>query len=193
MLATVHHVTNDDQLLAQRAGEGDHAAFGTLFERHKGHIYRYCRMMLGDDDAAADIYQEVFINFYRACRTGQVMHNVRGYLITAARSRCLNSLRSSQRLSTLEDDELISYSPDETASDTRDHLQKALGMIPPQYREALVLFELEGYSYDEISKQCDISLGVVKNRIYRAKQALQKILGPILREQRFGESGENEY
>lgn len=188
MIATAQHVTNDDQLLAQRAGAGDRAAFSELFERHKPHIYRFCTLMLGDEDAAADIYQDVFIGFYRACREGQRMYNVRGYLVTAARSRCLNVLRSRQRTSPLDDDEVIAYEPDETAADTNEHLKRALGAIPVQYREALLLFEMQGYSYEEISKHFGISLGVVKNRIYRAKQALQKILGPVLREGRGGEA-----
>ncbi len=183
MIATARQVTNnDDQLLARKAGAGDQTAFGVLFERHKGNIYRFCLMMLGDEDAAADIYQDVFIGFYRACREGQTMHNVRGYLITAARSRCLNVLRTRGRHASLDDEEIISYEPDEAAGDTKEHLQRALQSIPPQYRDALLLFELEGYSYDEISKHFGISLGVVKNRIYRAKQALQKILGPLLRD-----------
>ncbi len=183
VIATVQNVTNDDQLLAEQAGAGDRAAFSTLFERHKGHIYRFCLLMLNDEDAAADIYQDVFIGFYRACREGQRMYNVRGYLITAARSRCLNVIRSKQRLTTLDDDVLIAYETDETAADTKEHLQRALAAIPPQYREALLLFEMQGYSYEEIGKHFGISLGVVKNRIYRAKQALQKILGPVLRDE----------
>ena len=89
----------------------------------------------------------------------------------------------------LDDEEIISYEPDEAAGDTREHLQRALQSIPPQYRDALLLFELEGYSYDEISKHFGISLGVVKNRIYRAKQALQKILGPLLRNEGSGGHG----
>lgn len=174
----------EDQALADRAGAGDHAAFSVLFGRHKNGIYRFCLLMLGDQAQAEDIYQEVFINFYRACRTGQKMYNVRGYLMTAARTRCINALRSSKRLADLDDAPEPSYEPDPTAYDTGHHLREALQKIPPQYRETFLLFELEGYSYDEISRHLDISLGVVKNRIYRAKQALQKILRPILGEGR---------
>lgn len=175
----------DDQELAARAGAGDHAAFGVLFERHKSGVYRFCLLMLGDQAMAEDIYQEVFINFYRACRTGQTMYNVRGYLMTAARTRCINAIRSAKRIADLDDAPEPSYVPDLTAYDTSHHLSEALKQIPPQYRETFLLFELEGYSYDEISRHLEISLGVVKNRIYRAKQALQKILRPILGEDRF--------
>lgn len=137
--------------------------------------------MLGDQAAAEDIYQDVFLNFYRACRAGEQVRNVRNYLITAARNRCLNTLRLSRRLTPLEDSPALSYQEDIAASDTGAHLQEALLHIHPQYREAFLLFELEGYTYEEISEQLGINRTVVRNRIYRAKQALQKILGPLLR------------
>lgn len=182
MIVIERPTVNDDQILAERAGQGEHAAFNTLFERYKGRIYRFCLLMLGDEAAASDIYQEVFINFYRICREGQTMHSVQGYLITAARNRCLNAIKAKQRFASMDDETEIAYVPDETASDTNAHLQQALMTIQPQYREAFLLFELEGYSYEEISKQLDVSHDVVKNRIYRAKQALQKILRPLLRD-----------
>ena len=93
-------------------------------------IYRFCLFMLGDEAEASDIYQEVFIRFYRACREGQQMHNVHGYLITAARTRCISVLRTSHRLTTLDDTIELGYEPDETAYDTNTHLQQALLKIP---------------------------------------------------------------
>lgn len=179
MIATVQQTTSDDQALAERAGKGDHAAFTVLFERYKGRIYRFCLLMLGDEASASDIYQDVFIRFYRACREGQQMYNVRGYLITVARTRCISALRELKRHAPLDDATDISVEPDETASDTNAHLQVALMAIAPQYREAFLLFELEGYSYEEICRHLEVSHDVVKNRIYRAKQALQKILAPL--------------
>jgi RNA polymerase sigma-70 factor (ECF subfamily) len=122
----------------------------------------------------------VFLNFYRACRDGRDMYNVRGYLLTAARSRCINELRVSRRFGEIEHIPELGHEPDPANYDLAEHLQQALQQIAPQYRETFLLFEIEGYSYDEIASTLDISLGVVKNRIYRAKQALQKILKPLL-------------
>jgi RNA polymerase sigma-70 factor (ECF subfamily) len=180
VIATSRPTAADDQELAERAGSGDHAAFNQIFERYKGRIYRFCLLMLGDRQSAEDVYQDVFINFYRACRQGQRMQNVHGYLITAARTRCINVLKSVYRLTSLEGASLLAYETDETASDTNEHLRAALLKIAPQYREAFLLFEFEGYSYEEIAGQLSITHDVVKNRIYRAKQSLQKILAPIL-------------
>lgn len=178
---TSQSMTLDERTLAQQAGAGDHHAFELLFSRYKNALYRFCLFMVGDQAVAEDIYQEVFLNFYRACRAGRDMHNVRGYLITAARSRCLNHLRTSNRTSSMAADAEPTYEPDVTAEDTSEHVRRALMQIPPQYRESFLLFEIEGYSYDEIAGQAGITRDVVKNRIYRAKQALQKLLRPILR------------
>lgn len=171
----------EDQELAARVGTGDHAAFTRLFERYKSSVYRFALLMTGDQSTAEDIYQEVFLNFYRICRTGQVMHNVRGYLMTSARRGALNAIKLSQRNVPIESIEEISWQPDPEVDDTNIYLQQALMAIPPQYREAFLLAEYEGYSYEEICEQLEVTRDVVKNRIYRAKRALQKILGPILR------------
>jgi RNA polymerase sigma-70 factor (ECF subfamily) len=174
----------EDQELAERAGRGDHAAFTLLFERYKAGIYRFCYLMLGDQQAAEDVYQDVFVNFYRACRSGQTtMYNVRSYLISAARSSCINVMRFAKHTTDLDDAPEPFYELDLVEeADTETHLQAALQAIAPQYREVFILFEYEGYSYEEIARQLDISYDVVKNRLYRAKLALQKILRPLLRE-----------
>jgi RNA polymerase sigma-70 factor (ECF subfamily) len=182
VIATARNLADEERELAARAGGGDHAAFSVLFERHKAGIYRFCLYMLNDAAGAEDIYQEVFINFYRACREGKEMTNVRGYLMTAARTRCLNALKASRRLTSIDDFDDAGVAPDETLADTAEHLRDALQRIPPQYRESFLLFELEGYSYQEIGEQLGITHDVIKNRIYRAKQSLQKILRPLLRE-----------
>ncbi len=171
----------EDQELAVRVSTGDHAAFTLLFERHKSSVYRFALLMTGNQATAEDIYQDVFLNFYRICRTGQAMHNVKGYLTTSARRSALNAIKLSRRNVPIESIEEISWQPDPEVDDTNIHLRQALMAIPPQYREAFLLAEYEGYSYEEIAEQLEVTREVVKNRIYRAKRALQKLLGPLLR------------
>lgn len=182
----------DERLLLERTHAGDHAAFNILFERHKAKIYRFCLLMLGDEAATDDIYQDVFLNFYHACRQGEIIRNVRNYLVTSARNRCLNFLRISQRHVALDDSPVPVYELDTISPDLGMHLRTALMQIHPQYREAFLLFEIEGYSYEEIGTQLEISHDVVRNRIYRAKLALQKILRPLLREEGNERGGMNQ-
>lgn len=173
----------EEQRLAALVSEGDQEAFRVLFERHSGRVYRFCMLMLGDKAASEDIYQEAFVAFWQACKAGKTMYNVQGYLITVARSRCLNYLRVANRNSSLDDVTEPSYIPDETISDRDEHIRRALLRLPDQYREAIVLSEFEGYSYEEMARTLDVTHHVVKNRIYRAKNMLRDFLRPLLSDQ----------
>ncbi len=173
----------NDKVLARRVAAGDHEAFRILFERHKTIIYRFCMLMIDDVNLAQDVYQDVFLGFYAACRKGTPMYNVRAYLLTSTRHSCLNIHRYRDRI------ELVDALPetrcefDPTTIDLADHLRDALQQIPPEQREAFLLFEIEGLSYERIAQTLELSVGAVRNRIYRAKQELQKILGPVLRDE----------
>jgi RNA polymerase sigma-70 factor (ECF subfamily) len=172
----------DDEFLVERIRAGDHAAFATLFQKYKTGIYRFCLLMLGESQAAEDIYQDIFLNFYSTCRQGQPIRNARHYLFGAARNRCLRQLQISRRMEPLPDFETLEYATDEREAEIKVQLDEALQRINPVYREAFLLFELEDYSYEEIAAQLEVTREVVRNRIYRAKQALQKILRKSLGE-----------
>lgn len=169
-----------DEMLTERVMQGDQDAFRLLFERHRTPMYRFCMLMLGKHAVAEDIYQEAFISLFRACRKGEVIHNVRAYLLTVARRRCLNQMRNNGRYLPLDEDISLTYEMDLDSLGVGDALQDALLRIPAQYRETFLLFEIEGYSYKEVAECLDVSIDIVRNRIYRAKKALQKILDPVL-------------
>ena len=174
-----------EQELVERISQGDKNAFQKLFEQYHIAIYRYCQLMTNNSAFSEDLYQEAFFTLYRACREGKKIRSVRGYLFSVARSRCLDHLEVLKRSVPLENSYEPLWQPDETASDTSEHLQQALSQIPDQYREAFLLFTLKQYTYDEIADILDVSKHVVKNRIFRAKQGLQKILAPILRDPQY--------
>lgn len=138
--------------------------------------------MVGNEKIAEDLYQEVFINFYKACVQGTAMSNVQGYLLRSVRNRCLNIFRQTGRQIPLDEATELSVEMDPGEEDLNLHLQRALESIPPHYREAFLLFAVEGYTYREIADQVGVSLDVVRNRIFRAKQSLQKMLRGTLGE-----------
>ncbi len=173
----------DDALLLERIRKGDNEAFERLFDRYEAAIYRFCLLMLGDPDAARDIHQEAFFGLYRTCRRNGQVRSVYGWLMSMARSRCHNYLRDRRRheaLARSQPTETTIYPNYITDLDLEKHLHHALLAIPDHYREAILLYEVEGYSYREIAELLDIDFHKVKNRIYQAKLALQKILTPIL-------------
>ena len=173
-----------EQALLQRVREGEEEAFAELFQRHHAAIFRYCQLMIGEKDAAEDIYQDTFFKFYENCREGKEIQNVRGYLTVVARSRCFDYLKRKNRHTSFDDIPEPSWEPDMADADTQDHLQRALAELPCQYREAFTLHVMREYSYEEISELLGIGLHVVKNRIHRAKKNLRKILLPLLWEDR---------
>ena len=181
-LKTTDYTNLSDKELTLLVSRGDHEAFRLLFDRYRSMIYRFCFLMLSDKTLAEDVYQEAFLALYEACEKQESIVKAGGYLLTVARRRCLNVLRDSHNHLSL--DEIVEPVYTNNFSDVAldHHLQKALQSLPPHYREAFVLFEIEGYSYDEIVQYTNTGYDIVKNRIYRAKKALQKTLNPILQE-----------
>ncbi len=175
-------MTAEEQRLIREIKEGNQKSFQILFERYRIPIYRYCELMLGDGVIAEDAYQETFIAFYTACNRDEQFSSIHAYLLTVARNQCLNLLRNRKLQVPIEDVHELQYEDDHNLSDVKPMLYKALQQIPAQYREAFLLFEIEGYSYTEIAEYCQVELNTVRNRIFRAKKSLRKLLGPTLRD-----------
>lgn len=106
---------------------------------------------------------------------------MQGFLLVVARRRCLNVIRSDQYNVPLSDAHLADHTVavDVGQIDLDLHLRQALAELPMQYRETFLFFEVEGYSYEEIAEHMGVSFNVVRNRIYRAKKALQGLLEPV--------------
>ena len=171
-----------DTELVQRIIDGDHQAFAVLFEKYRLMVYRYCVLMVNQKDVAEDVYQESFLALFEHCSRGQMIKNVRGFLMTVARRRCLNLIRNTKYkvpLTSHHLEEMATAGDFEDTIDLESHIRQALARIPVQYREAFVFFEVEGYSYEEIAEFMEVSFNVVKNRIYRAKKVLQELLEPV--------------
>jgi len=171
---------NPDQELALvvaafKRGESD--AFTVLYNMYKSKIYRFCKHMVSDDAIAKDAFQETFIRMFehRADLRGE---NVCSWLLTIARRTCLNQLRA-RRLTHDTFDETYHGIPIEDAvSDVylREHIDNALAQLPVALREALVLREYHGYSYQEIATITGIDLSLAKVRVYRARLFMRKLL-----------------
>lgn len=178
MLEEVSQTVMQDLQLQQRIREGDDVAFAELYAGHKQGVYYYCTRFLGDQPAAEDIFQEVFLNLLERVRGGSEIENVQGYLLRSARNRCLNVIRD--RKYPKDVDELQDFLPggDRIMVGEFDDLDDALQELPAANREALLLREYEGYSYDEISQMTEVPVTTVRKRIFRARQRLRQLLSP---------------
>jgi RNA polymerase sigma-70 factor (ECF subfamily) len=172
----------DDAGLLERARRGDEDAFSQLFARHERAIYRYAVYMCGPG-AGDDIVQETFLAVLRQNARGDTLRGtVAGYLLGIARHLAMKRLGSRGDDETLSDD-LPSGSPavlDNLArAETIDAVRAAVQSLPSEYREVVVLCELEEISYAAAAAVMRCPLGTVRSRLHRARALLTAKLAAI--------------
>ncbi|WP_026369692.1 sigma-70 family RNA polymerase sigma factor [Kallotenue papyrolyticum] len=183
-------MTYDEAQLISESQRGDVQAFNLLVERYQTRVYNLAYRMLGDADLAADVAQDTFLSAYRNIRRyrGGVFA---AWLLRIATNACYDVLRARQRRPTtsinalLEDEERAprqfedpGEAPDERSlrNELADEIQRALGMLDADQRLAIILSDIQGYSYDEISAVTGWPLGTVKSRLSRGRAHLRAIL-----------------
>jgi RNA polymerase sigma-70 factor, ECF subfamily len=150
------------------------------YHAHKDAIYRFAWRMTGSAAAAEDIVQECFVSLLRnRDRYDAARAPVRPFLIAIARNLARNRWRAEQRWTSV-DEELFTAEPmDASAGQTAELIGQAVQSLPPLQREALILFEYEELSLEEIGRTVDAEIGTVKARLHRARENLRRLLAPL--------------
>ena len=177
--ATVVDPDNTDQLIIQRVLAGNRDAFKTLISRYSDPLYRHALCMTGSPDVAEDILQLSFIKAYQ--HLAEVRGRFDAWVFRIVANGCKDWLKNIRRshLSYDEDDQPSSYAtPDEELDRTelRSDLDRALATLPASLREAFVLKHVEGRSYEEMADLLGTTVGALKMRVHRAREALQALL-----------------
>ena len=144
-----------------------------------GLAYRLC----GNHQDAQDLVQEVLLRVRRGL-AGYQPGNLEGWLSRITTNTFLDRVRKQKRRPTVplpdEPDRLLAGSPDAAAEaaarDLPDHLQELLASLAPDYRAAVVLKDVLGYSYEEIAGILDVPIGTVRSRIHRGRSRLREAL-----------------
>jgi RNA polymerase sigma-70 factor (ECF subfamily) len=185
----------EDLDLLRRTAEGDHAAFNILVERYQGTLFNFLCRMVGDSETAEDILQETFIRIYETRE--RVIEKFSAWIFTIASNLARDELRrrKRKRLTSLEEvggnmklNSLSSTShwnppePDQVVAngELRSRIEDAIGKLEYKYREVVLLRDIEGRTYEEISEILGMRLGTVKSRLNRARLKLQEELRPFL-------------
>lgn len=191
----------DDELM-QRFQKGDEGAFTLLVRRHQQPLVNFIARFINDRDSAEDLAQETFIRMFKAAhryQPGRAHFNTWMYHI--ASNLCKNELRNRGRRDRYRVDSVVSNGSDTDGSteqvdliasapadasfqpdvqlerkELRKAVQKAIAELPEEYRLPLVLRDLQGLSYDEISKVLELRSGTTKSRINRARLMLKEKL-----------------
>ena len=166
---------------------GDANAFETLVLEYEKNVYNIALRMTGNSEDAADMTQEAFIKAYNSLQSFRGDSKFSVWLYRIVSNVCLDFLRSKNRRPTVslfveyddgEDAQLDvadeSQSPELLLDRklTRDSVRRGLDSLPPDYRQILLLREIQGLSYDEIAQALSLEVGTVKSRIFRARKRL---------------------
>lgn len=185
-----------DRALVEQAIGGDVDAFNQLVGLYQDYLFSLVVRVVNDRDAAADAVQEAFFSCYRNLDRFRG-DSFRSWLTRIALNAATDILRYRKRRPAdpypeWEDDSWQPPAGEEASPEreavrrsTASILAKALAQITPDQRAAIVLYDVEGFDYQEIADIAHVSLGTVKSRIHRGRLALRDLLGPsveLLRE-----------
>ena len=170
---------DSDQEIITRVMAGDREAFATLIGRYSDPLYRHALGMTGSPDVAEDILQTSLIKAYS--HLSEVRGRFDAWLFRILANGCKDWLKNIRRthLSYDEDDQPSGYAtPDEDLDRTelRQDLDSALAQLAPSLREAFIMKHVEGRSYEEMADLLGTTVGALKMRVHRAREALQALL-----------------
>jgi len=170
----------DVELLALMS-EGDEAAFTALYRRHQGVVYRFAAHMSNSAQTAEDVTQEVFIVLMRdAGRFDYTRGSLQSFLLGIARNYARRAFAHQNPYVQLdaEADDVSDRSDNPFEQFARDEamreLHRAIMSLPTNFREAIVLCELQEMSYDEAATVIGCATGTLRSRLHRARNMLTK-------------------
>jgi RNA polymerase sigma-70 factor (ECF subfamily) len=172
-----------DQLLLQRARNGDEAALRSLWVQHSPHIDAVVRRLCGDLDLAADIAQEVWMQIFRALPgyRGDAQFGTWAHRIAV--NRTLNALRKVNRLDRTETEmpeDLAAPQEDYDRGFVAESIEMAVSRLSPGARAVFVLHDVEGYTHEEIAGELGITTGGSKSQLFKARAKLRRLLAHLV-------------
>ncbi|HPF62044.1 MAG: sigma-70 family RNA polymerase sigma factor [Gemmatimonadetes bacterium] len=158
------------------------ARFGDEALPHLDLLYRVALRLTGDPAAAEDLVQDTMLKALRAWGSFRPGSNARAWLVTILRNQFINTWRKRTRRPTAIDLEAIPELGDEDNPDPEgqffaslvdDEVTRALDALPEEFRDVVLLSDLEGLPYQEVAEALEIPIGTVKSRLFRARRILQ--------------------
>ncbi len=188
----LNELTNEE-LIKEFQDNNTIEAYKILVKRFKDPLMNFVYRFVGDKDVASDIVQNTMLKFYLNKDTYKSFAKFSTWIYTIAGNLAKNELKRRKRRTILsldktnDNDKPMQVADPKTLSPERltdssilsEHIQKALMKIKKIYREVVILRDIQGLSYEEISEITGLTLGTVKSRINRGRAQLQKLLKDI--------------
>jgi RNA polymerase sigma-70 factor (ECF subfamily) len=173
--------------LIERCLAGDQQAWDTIVQRYWRKVFNVAYKFVGRHDEAEDLTQEIFLKIFRALHTFDRRANFQTWLVSISRNLCIDHYRSvrKERETIARDVDPATLSPvargrsphgELESTDLRQLIRRALAELPPTLREAVVLRDLQEFSYQEIADRLGLPEGTVKSRINRGRLELARQL-----------------
>ncbi len=185
-----------DQALVERVQQGDKQAFGLLVSKYQRKLVRLVSRLVRDPAEVEDVVQEAFIKAYRALpgfrgesafytwlyRIG--INAAKNYLVTRGRRPPTTTEFDTEEAEIFDEGEQLrdQNTPERIlmSKEIGDTVNAPMESLPEELRNAIVLREIDGLSYEEISQVMNCPIGTVRSRIFRAREAIAEKLKPLL-------------
>lgn len=186
---------NGDQLLVERVQRGDKQAFDLLVRKYQHKLVQLIGRYVSNPADAPDIAQEAFIKAYRALPSFRgdsafytwlyriAINTAKNYLVAQSRRPPGDDIDAQDAEHFDGDTGLKEYGTPERMllkDEIQDTINEAIEDLPEDLKTAIILRELEGLSYEDIAKAMECPIGTVRSRIFRAREAIEKRLEPLL-------------
>ena len=184
-----------DHELVVRVQQGDKKAFDMLVLKYQLRVSKLVARFLRNQSDVPDVVQDAFIKAYRALPNFRgdsafytwlyriAINTAKNHLVAQSRKSPANSIDAQEAEDYGASEWLKEYASPERealASELEVTIQQAMSELPSDLREAITLREIEGLSYEEIAAVMDCPIGTVRSRIFRAREAIDNKLEPIL-------------
>ena len=171
--------------LVERCLQGDEEAWAAIVQQHRRKVFNIAYKFVGRHDEAEDLTQEIFLRIFKALHTFDRRANFQTWLISISRNLCIDHYRSrrKERETIARDIDASTLTPASTErgpfsqleqADVKQLIKLALAELPPTLREAVVLRDLQEFSYLEIADRLHLPEGTVKSRINRGRLELAR-------------------
>ena len=178
--------------LILKCKNGNVEAFEELVLKYQRQVYTVAYRFMGNHEDASDLAQEAFIKAYKSIDRFRGESSLKTWLYHIVANVCRDELRKRKKGQVLSLDAPIStdegkitrqtedwtYAPDllYESKEVQYFIQEAINQLTPEYKEVIILREIQGFSYEEIAQLLDCSLGTIKSRLNRARKAMRDIL-----------------
>ena len=185
-----------DQVLVERAQKGDSRAFELLVSKYQRRLTRLLFRFVKDEHEVNDVAQEAFIKAYRALPNFRgdsafytwlyriAINTAKNFLVVNGRQPVIQGGLANDEGELLDlTEQMPDYRTPETDLLNREIIHTvdaAVAGLPEELRQAIMLREMEGLSYEEIAQTMNCPIGTVRSRIFRAREVIAKELRPLL-------------